>query len=82
MMVVMKEVGMHGEEVVIELLRSLAKKHGVLFAKQSDFELSVAQSMAVRDHVGTGTNGLARIKQAIELFCPALKGILLPSTIR
>ena len=82
MMEVMKEVGMHGEEVVIEILHIIAKKHGMLFAHQSDFELSVAQSMAVRDHVGTGTNGLARIKQAIELFCPALKGILLPSNIR
>ena len=82
MMGVMKEVGMHGEEVVIELLRAIAKKQGMLFAKRSDFELSVAQSMAVRDHVGAGTNGLARIKQAIELFCPGLKGVLLPSNIR
>ena len=82
MMAVMKEVGMHGEEVVIDILRSIAKKHGMLFAKQSDFEIVVAQSMAVRDHVGTGTNGLTHIKQTIELFCPALKGILLPSNIR
>ena len=79
---VMKEVGMHGKEVVIEILRIIAKKHGMLFAHQSDFKLSVAQSMAVRDHVGTGTNDLARIKQAIELFCPKLKGILFPSNIQ
>ena len=78
----LNDVGAHSDEIVVELLRGLAKKQGMLFAKRSDLQLSVAQSMAIRDHVGTGTNGLYRIKQAIEFYCPALKGILLPPNIR
>ena len=38
--------------------------------------------MVLHDHVGTRNNRIYRIKQAIELFCPALKGILLPPNIR
>jgi hypothetical protein len=71
---VLDDVGSHGQELVIELLRSLAKKQGMMFAKRSDTQITVAQSVALRDHVRTGTNGLYRIKQAIELFCPALRG--------
>ena len=68
MMGVLSEVGDHSEEVVIELLRALAKKQGMVFAKKSGFQLSVAQSMIFCDHVGTGTNGLYRLKQALELL--------------
>jgi len=79
----LNDVGSHGEEVVVELLRGgLAKKQGILFAKKSDLQQSVAQSMVIRDHVGTRTNCLYRIKEAIEIFCPVLKGILLPLNIR
>ena len=78
---VLSEVGDHSEEVVIELLRALAKKQDMVFAKKSDLQLSVAQSMVLRDHVGTGTNGLYRLKQALEVLCPALKGIVLPPNI-
>jgi len=44
-------------------------------------ELSVAQSVVLRDHVKTGNNGLLRMKQCIEAFAPGLKGILLRPTI-
>jgi len=53
MMGIFSEDGDHSEEVVIELLRDLAKKQGMVFAKKSDFQLSVAQSMVLRNHVGT-----------------------------
>ena len=56
----LNDVGAHSEEVVVELLHGLAKKQGMLFAKRSDLQLSVAQSMAIRDHVGTGTKCLTR----------------------
>ena len=76
------DIGSHGEALAIELLKALCKKEGMIFAPRSDFQLSVAQSLVLRDHVGTGTNGLYRMKQAIEIFCPALKGIVLPPNIR
>ena len=54
----LEDARLHGEEVVVELLCGLTKKQCMLFAKKSDLKLSVAQSMAIRDHVGTGTNSL------------------------
>ena len=76
------DVGSHGEDLIVELLRMLSKKEGMILVKKTDLQLSVAQSMVLRDHVGTGTNGLYCMKQAIEIFCPALKGIVLPPNIR
>ena len=37
--------------------------------------------MVLRDHIGTVTNDLYRMKHAIEFFCPALKRFILPSNI-
>jgi len=76
-----KDVGSYGEDLAVELIKALAKKEGMIFAKKSDFQLSVAHSLVLRDHVGTGTNGLYRMKQAIKVLCPALKGIVLPPNI-
>ena len=42
MMGILNEAGEHGQEVVVKLLRSLAKKQCMVFAKQSDFQLTVA----------------------------------------
>ena len=78
---VINEFGGHGQDLVVELLKMLARKEGMMFAKKSDFQLSVAQSLVLRDHVGTGTNGVYRMKQALKIFCPALKGIVLPPNI-
>ena len=54
----------------------------MVFTTQSDFQLTVAQSVVLRDHVGTGNNGLYHIKQALEVFCLVLKGVVLPPNIR
>jgi len=51
-------IGSDGEDLTVELLRALAKKEGMIFAKKSDFQLSVAQSLVLRDHVDTGKHGL------------------------
>ena len=76
---ILNEVGQYGQEVVVKLLCSLATKQcGMVFTQQYDFQLTIAQCMVLCDHVGTGTNGLYRIKQALQVFCPALKGVVLP----
>jgi len=53
------DAGPYGQEVVVELLRTLAKMQGMVFGNRSDFQLSVsvAQSVVMCDHIGTGTNG-------------------------
>ena len=39
--------------------------------------MEIADCIALRDYVGVGTNGLNRIKQAIEALVPVLKNLLL-----
>jgi hypothetical protein len=70
------------QDLVIQMLKALGRKLGLFFAKHDELQMSVATSVVLRDHVGTGTNGLYRMKQAIEFFCPALKGFILPTNIR
>ena len=70
------------QDLVIQMLKALGRKLGLFFAKHDELQMSVAESVVLRDHVGTGTNGLYRMKQAIEFFCPALKGFILPTNIR
>ena len=44
--------------------------------------MEIADCIALRDYVGVGTNGLNRIKQAIEALVPVLKNLLLPLSIK
>ena len=66
----------------LEILKIIAKRSDIFVAKRSDISLSIPQDIATRDHVVTGTNGLYRLKQALDAFCPALKGVLIPPNIR
>ena len=79
---VMDNVEGWDQDTVIEMLKALGKRLGLFFAKKEDLQMSLAQSVVLRDHVKTGTNGLYRMKQAIKFFCPALKGFIIPPSIR
>ena len=46
------------QDLVIQRLKTLCRKLGLFFAKHDDLQMSVAQSVVLRDHVQTGTNGL------------------------
>ena len=63
------------------ILAIIARKHGFALIEEASLLLSVADCIAVRDHVGLGNNGLHRLKQAIEALVPFLKGILIPPSI-
>ena len=69
-------------EGALEILKIIAKRSDIFVAKRSDISLSIPQSIATQDHGVTGTNGLYRLKQALDAFCPALKGVLIPPNIR
>ena len=71
-----------GDEGPLEILKIIARRSNIFVAKCSDVQLSIPQSIALRDHVITGTNGLYRLKQALDAFAPALKGILIRPNIR
>ena len=45
-------------EGALEILKIIAKRSDIFVAKRSDISLSIPQSIATRDHVVTGTNGL------------------------
>ena len=64
------------------ILRFIAESTGYLVVSHDDLQLTIAQCVALRDHVGTGTNGLYRLKQALEIFLPILKGLIIPPSIR
>ena len=59
----------------------IARKNGYVLIKQASMLLSVSACIAVRDHIGIGTNGLHRLKQALEALVPFLKGMLIPASI-
>ena len=54
----LKTCGTHGEDAVVAVLNALAKKNGLFIAKRSKMELSVSQSIVLRDHIKTSNNGL------------------------
>ena len=65
------------------VLNQMAKKHGYLLVAKDEAQFSASQLIAIRDHVGTGTNGMYRVKQAVEaLSDPILKGFFFPPNIR
>ena len=49
---------------------------------RESLELTPAQCIVIRDYVGTSTNGMYRLKQALEALIPELKGELIPACIR
>ena len=48
----------------------------------AELSLSVAQCVAVQDHIVTSTNGLYRPKEVLEALIPVLKGLLTPPIIQ
>ena len=63
------------------ILSIIARNHGFTLIDETSLVLSVADCIAVRDHVGLGNNGLHCLKQAIEALVPFLKGILISPSI-
>ena len=72
----------NNDELKRAILKKMANRHGFLLLSLEDLKLSPAELVAIRDHVQTGTNGMYRLKQALETFRPELKGKLLPPSIR
>ena len=64
------DAGPHGQEVIIDLLRTLAKKQGMIVGNRSDFQLSVTRSVVLCDHVCTRT--MASIVSSEAVRCSAL----------
>ena len=73
----MKLVGCTSKENIGSILKVIAEKSGLLILDHDELLLSVAQHVAVSDHVGTDTNSIYQLKQAIEALLPVLKGLLL-----
>ena len=65
------------------VLNQLANRHGYLLVDQTTSQFTASQLVSIRDHVGTGTNGMYRMKQAFEAHSdPTLKGVFFPPSIR
>ena len=65
-----------------EVLKKVADSRGYLIVCKTDLMLDIADCIALWDHVGVGTNGLNRIKQAKEALVLILKNPILPSSIK
>ena len=68
-------------EQYMEILKELAKKLGLLVISRESLQLTPSQCIVIRDYVGTSTNGLYRLKQALEALIPELRGDLMPACI-
>ena len=75
-------VGSVSKEHFGSILKMIGHRSGFIIADHGELMLSVAQCVAIRDHIGTGSNGLYRLKQGLEALVPVLKGLLIPSNIR
>ena len=64
------------------ILKMIVHHSGFLIVDHDKLLLSVVQCVVVRDHVGTGTNGMYRPKQGTKAPLPVLKGLLLLSNIK
>ena len=63
------------------VLNMIACQNGYVLIEQATMLLSVSKCIVIRDHVGLGTNGIHRLKQALEALVPFLKGMLIPPLI-
>ena len=70
------------EDTQEQILQKIADNHNYILIHQGAIQLTPAQVMVVRNWVGTSTNGMYRLKQVLEIFCPELEGKLLPRDIR
>ena len=64
------------------ILKMIRHSSCFIVVDQRELMLSVAQCVVIGDHIGTGSNGLYRLKQALEALLPVLKGLLIPPNIR
>ena len=65
-----------------QILQKIADNHDFMLINEEALVLTAAQCMVVRNYVQTSTNGMYRLKQVLEVFCPQLKGKLLPADLR
>ena len=70
------------EDNLIVILKIIAKKSGLFVAKKTDIGVTIAQSMALHNHMKRSTPSLHCLKQALEAFSPVVKNVLMPSSIR
>ena len=68
-------------DFVTSILKEIAKKLGLLVISRESLHLTPSQCIVVRDYVGTSTNGISRLKQALEALIPEIKGELIPPSI-
>lgn len=64
------------------ILQKIADNHDFMLINEEALVLTAVQCMVVRNYVQTSTNGMYRLKQVLEVFCPQLKGKLLPADLR
>ena len=55
-------------DLVTPILKEIAKKLGLLVVSRELLQLTPSQCIVVRDYVGTSTNGIYRLKQALDSF--------------
>ena len=75
-------VGLVPKEHFRCILKMIAHRSRFLIVDHNELLRSVAQCAAMRDHVGTGTNSVYRLKQAIKALLLVLKGLLLQPNIK
>ena len=64
------------------ILKMIGYRSGFLIVDHGQLLLSVPQYVAIRDHIGTDSNGLYQLKQALEGLLLVLKDLLIPPNIR
>ena len=69
-------------EHVGRLLKMIGHISGFFIVDYGELLLSVAQCVAIRDHIRTSSNSLYQLKQALEGLLLVLKDLLIPPNIQ
>lgn len=64
------------------IFQKLAENHEFQLIRLDSLQFTPEECLVIRDFVGTSTNGMYRLKQALEVLRPELKGKLLPPDLR
>ena len=65
----------------ISVVKKVSQRYNLVVATKEDREISIAEVVVLRDTLGCGTNGIARLKSSLEAISPSFIGIL-PSCIK
>lgn len=64
------------------IMQKLAKNQDFALVREDKIRFTPEETMVIRDHVKTSTNGMFRLKQIIGVLRPELKDMLFDSDIR